>query len=505
MRFVISLFRRPNRLTELALKRIDHCCTSRRSVQTSSKMAAVSPFTKVVVASTRHLYPEVLADKSFDNTGLLLEAPIPSHLPRKANSVLLTIDLTKAVADEAIEGNYSVIIAYHPIIFRGLKSITLDNSQQQSLLRLASHGVSVYCPHTAVDIVPDGMADWLCDIVAGKIEPKPEPRAFTAESEADSPGNSIQQQQSEPASEVDITTSEEEDNSDQPSTPSETRINGSADPFVDTPKPKSKRPTTVHRTYSKPAYPSRKRDQEPLSPQRDIHRPPSPIQSSPTTTFYHSAIPHKRAVISPSPTSALDAANSSHSPETQPPAQQHHHYTSTNTGAGRLLTFTDPQPLHTLITRIAHATGTPKGFPVAIPQSRSLESLAIRTVGICPGSGASVISRCVSPAPPDLVFTGEMSHHDALAVIERGGCVICLFHSNSERGYLDSVMRGRIEEEVRRRWAEARQRNSEDEDEAQREILRDDEDVSVVVSERDRDPFGIVVLQESRVEGEMIE
>ena len=77
------------------------------------------------------------------------------------NSVLLTVDLTKAVADEAIERSDSVIIAYRmylsfitwkgadesecidPIIFRGLKSLTLDNSQQQSLLRLAAEGISV--------------------------------------------------------------------------------------------------------------------------------------------------------------------------------------------------------------------------------------------------------------------------------------------------------------------------------------------------------------------------
>ena len=77
------------------------------------------------------------------------------------NSVLLTVDLTKAVVDEAIERSDSVIIAYRmylsfitwkgadegecvdPIIFRGLKSLTLDNSQQQSLLRLAAEGISV--------------------------------------------------------------------------------------------------------------------------------------------------------------------------------------------------------------------------------------------------------------------------------------------------------------------------------------------------------------------------
>ena len=81
------------------------------------------------------------------------------------NSVLLTIDLTKAVADEAIERKDCVVVAYRmdihkhwryleafsdcdtdPIIFKGLKSLTLADSHQQSLLRLALEGISVQKP-----------------------------------------------------------------------------------------------------------------------------------------------------------------------------------------------------------------------------------------------------------------------------------------------------------------------------------------------------------------------
>jgi len=460
-----------------------------RAIHTKT-MAQVSPFTRNMVASMRHLYPESLADKSFDNTGLLLEAPIPSHLPRKSNSVLLTIDLTSAVVDEAIEENHSAVVAYHPIIFRGLKSITLDDPQQQSLLRLASHGVSVYSPHTAVDIVPGGMADWLCDIVSGKVDPEPESRTFTSEQEKE---RQAERQPSEPASETDVTTSED----DEPRTPSDSQSNahGSADPFMNdpkTPQAKPKRPSAVQRTYSKPSYPShirgRNQKRDP-SPQRT----PSPIQSTPNTTFSPDVIPHTRSVITPSPRSAIEAANT---------ATQMGTYTNENTGAGRLITFSSPQPLSALITRIAHATGTPKGFPVAIPQSRSLESIRIRTVGICPGSGGSVIRGCKES--PDLVFTGEMSHHEALAIIERGGCVVTLFHSNSERGYLDGVMRERLEEELSRRWDGARSEQKADEEGGMRKEILEDDTVSVVVSRRDRDPYGIVVLQESGVRGENV-
>jgi putative NIF3 family GTP cyclohydrolase 1 type 2 len=80
--------------------------------------------------------------------------------------VLLTVDLTRAVADEAIERKDSVVIAYRmskglgkasltiidPIIFRGLKSLTLGDPQQQSLLRLALEGISVRIFLLAVSI-----------------------------------------------------------------------------------------------------------------------------------------------------------------------------------------------------------------------------------------------------------------------------------------------------------------------------------------------------------------
>ena len=121
-----------------------------RSIRVASKMSyssyttdKASPFTCAVVSAMRKLYPEELADKSFDNTGLLLEAPF-DPIRRQMNSVLLTVDLTKAVADEAIDRKDCVVVAYHPIIFKGLKSLTLADTQQQSLLRLALEGISVH-------------------------------------------------------------------------------------------------------------------------------------------------------------------------------------------------------------------------------------------------------------------------------------------------------------------------------------------------------------------------
>ncbi|CAO1638751.1 unnamed protein product [Sympodiomycopsis kandeliae] len=116
-----------------------------------------------VMTAMHHIAPLTLADTSWDNVGLLLEAP----KPRLGRGVHLCIDLTTSVTEEALSNpETSVIICYHPIIFRGLKSLTLANSQQASLLRLISSGISVYSPHTSLDATIGGINDWLALVCA---------------------------------------------------------------------------------------------------------------------------------------------------------------------------------------------------------------------------------------------------------------------------------------------------------------------------------------------------
>jgi dinuclear metal center YbgI/SA1388 family protein len=336
---------------------------------------------------------------------LLLEAPFNASR-RQSNTVLLTIDLTKAVADEAIALNSSIVIAYHPIIFRGLKSLTLANTQQQSLLRLASHGISVYCPHTALDAAPGGLGDWLADIVTG------------TKNVEESPSTS---NQSEPSG--------------------STAVESGDDPFVE-----KKRPT-----FTLNHHPSQRTLQmgKPLS------------LTIPLTT------PHKREVIKP-----------------QMPEIASH----PNAGMGRIVRFDHPQPLPTLLDRIGKGLNNPKGFPIAIPQDKTISDIEIRSVGICAGSGSGLLSGL----DVDLLFTGEMDHHATLAAIEQGRVVISLFHSNSERGFLAEVMSAQLEQAVEEEWAKVREEYKDNQD--FKEALAD-EDFEIAVSEADRDPYGIVVLK----------
>lgn len=99
--------------------------------------------------------------------------------------ILLTIDLTQSVVEEAINSKTNLIMAYHPFIFRGLKSITANDPQQKSLLKLIKNDISVYCPHTAVDSAAGGVNDFLADGISKGSEVESKEVIIPDKSEAD--------------------------------------------------------------------------------------------------------------------------------------------------------------------------------------------------------------------------------------------------------------------------------------------------------------------------------
>jgi len=79
------------------------------------KMSTVPPLTPLVTQAMQKLYPLALADRSWDNVGLLLEPPVPRKHPHEHRpAVMLTIDLTPAVAKEALgeEHHVETIVTY---------------------------------------------------------------------------------------------------------------------------------------------------------------------------------------------------------------------------------------------------------------------------------------------------------------------------------------------------------------------------------------------------------
>jgi dinuclear metal center YbgI/SA1388 family protein len=97
--------------------------------------------------------------EAWDNTGLLIK-PVR---PRRVKKILLTIDLTEAVAAEAVAGKADLIVTYHPILFRPVNRLNADTAHDRTVMKLVQKNMAVYSPHTALDAVVGGVNDWLAD------------------------------------------------------------------------------------------------------------------------------------------------------------------------------------------------------------------------------------------------------------------------------------------------------------------------------------------------------
>lgn len=87
--------------------------------------------------------------------------------------IVLAIDLTERVLDEAVALQAGAIVAYHPPIFEPLSRITDSTPRQRVVLRAVESKIAIYSPHTALDAVPGGVTDWLCEgLSASTVEGK---------------------------------------------------------------------------------------------------------------------------------------------------------------------------------------------------------------------------------------------------------------------------------------------------------------------------------------------
>lgn len=104
--------------------------------------------------------------ESYDNAGLLTGNPEAT-----VKGILTTLDCTEAVVDEAIEEGCNLIVAHHPIIFKGLKQLTGKNYVERTIIKAIKHDIGIYAIHTNLDNVHIGVNKHLSDIL-GLDSPK---------------------------------------------------------------------------------------------------------------------------------------------------------------------------------------------------------------------------------------------------------------------------------------------------------------------------------------------
>src|SRR5688572_8247757 len=90
--------------------------------------------------------------ESYDNAGLLTGDP-----SAPVTGILVTLDCTEDVVEEAIQQGCNVIVAHHPILFKGLKKLTGSNYVERTLLKAIKHDVAIYAIHTNLDNLHTGV------------------------------------------------------------------------------------------------------------------------------------------------------------------------------------------------------------------------------------------------------------------------------------------------------------------------------------------------------------
>ena len=96
---------------------------------------------------------------SWDNTGLLVGSETS-----EVKKVMLSLDVTGEVIDEAKNENVDLIITHHPLIFDPIKKVVSDTL----LYKAVSSGISFISSHTCLDIAKDGVNDCLANVVGLK-------------------------------------------------------------------------------------------------------------------------------------------------------------------------------------------------------------------------------------------------------------------------------------------------------------------------------------------------
>jgi len=110
-------------------------------------MTTVNDISGIIEAFAPLSYQE-----SYDNAGLII-----GTRDAVLTGVLVCLDVTEPVIDEAMDLGFNMIVSHHPLIFKGIKSITGKNHTEKCLVKAIKNDIAIYAGHTNVDAVRHGV------------------------------------------------------------------------------------------------------------------------------------------------------------------------------------------------------------------------------------------------------------------------------------------------------------------------------------------------------------
>ncbi len=111
------------------------------------------------LVAMERIAPRELA-MEFDNPGLLVE---PDH--DEIRNVLIALDCTKEVAEEAIIWGADLVLTHHPLFFHPVQKMTYSDPATAAACMLLRNGIGLFAAHTNLDAARGGVNDTLCELI----------------------------------------------------------------------------------------------------------------------------------------------------------------------------------------------------------------------------------------------------------------------------------------------------------------------------------------------------
>lgn len=103
--------------------------------------------------------PRQLQD-DYDNSGLQVGFP-----EDEISSVLVCLDITEEVVEEAVSKGCEMIVSHHPLIFHPLRQVSDSTYQQRCVSKALKAGIAIYSAHTSLDNAPGGVNHKIAELL----------------------------------------------------------------------------------------------------------------------------------------------------------------------------------------------------------------------------------------------------------------------------------------------------------------------------------------------------
>ena len=101
--------------------------------------------------------------ESYDNAGLII-----GDESTEVKGILICLDSTEEIIEEALKNRCNLVIAHHPIVFSGLKKLNGKNYVERTVIKAIQNNIAIYAAHTNLDNIRQGVNAKICERIGLK-------------------------------------------------------------------------------------------------------------------------------------------------------------------------------------------------------------------------------------------------------------------------------------------------------------------------------------------------